>query len=75
MLTTVANESYTLTVGRKGVEISSPSEVGLFYGLQSLIQLVRNGDRIPCVEINDQPRFAYRGLHIDVSVTSSRSVS
>ncbi len=62
-----SNESYTLTVNRKGVDISSPSEVGLFYALQSLLQLSRSGDRIPCVEINDQPRFAYRGLHIDVS--------
>jgi hexosaminidase len=47
------------------------SERGLFYGIQSLSQLlpakVEKSLEIPAVTINDQPRFAYRGMHLDVS--------
>lgn len=43
---------------------------GLFYGIQTLIQLMPSKAavaKLPCVEIDDYPRFGYRGLHLDVS--------
>ncbi len=62
------NESYTLSVNKRGVEISAVSEAGLFYAIQTLIQLTeQNPDKLPFIEIEDSPEFAYRGMHIDVS--------
>ncbi|NTE00444.1 beta-N-acetylhexosaminidase [Agrobacterium tumefaciens] len=47
------------------------SENGLFYGIQTLIQLIPDTKsqllRIPSVSIVDYPRFDYRGMHLDVS--------
>ena len=44
---------------------------GLFYGIQTLIQLMpverAAVAKLPCVEIDDYPRFNYRGMHLDVS--------
>lgn len=62
-----SDEFYSLTVNKKGVQISAYSEAGLFYGIQSLLQLIENKDYIPCLRIEDEPRFGYRGLHIDCS--------
>lgn len=62
-----SGESYVLTIDKKGVFIQSTSEIGLFYGLQTLMQLVQQDKNIPYLEIKDKPRFAYRGLHLDVS--------
>lgn len=60
-------EGYKLEVGRKGILLTGGSDAGLYYGLQSLRQLIiaHNG-KIPCGEIADQPHFAYRGAHLDV---------
>ena len=67
-------ESYSLTVTPEGVHIAAPSAAGAFYGLQTLFQLVPTPARgktgsvaIPCLEIVDAPRFAWRGMHLDVS--------
>lgn len=61
-------EGYTLSVSKKGISIEAATEAGLFYGIQSFIQLTPlTGTKIPFVEITDYPRFAYRGLHLDVS--------
>ena len=63
---------YQLTCGANGVTISGDTYSGTFYGVQTLIQLLplkRDKSllvKIPQCEINDQPRFAYRGLHLDV---------
>lgn len=63
----LGNEGYTLSVNEAGVSITAGAEAGLFYGVQSLIQLISaDGKQIPYVEITDYPRFAYRGLHLDV---------
>ena len=72
--------SYTLTVAPEGIEITSSTGAGLFYGIQTLRQLVddavgscnnarcpRPGARIPAVTIVDTPRFPYRGLHLDIA--------
>lgn len=59
-------EGYRLTVNQDGIVIQAGTAAGLFYGVQSFIQLAADVKQIPFVEIEDQPRFAYRGLHLDV---------
>lgn len=63
------NEAYRIEIDKKGVRLSANTETGIFYGLQTLLQLVNNGDNktLPALTINDSPRFPYRGLHLDVS--------
>lgn len=64
------DEGYILHIEPTCVNIIAKSAKGIFYGLQSLLQLIeanRNTCKISCVEIIDYPRFAYRGLHLDVS--------
>ena len=63
--------AYRLSVDEKGIYIAGDNETGVFYAIQSLIQLLPmpSGEKqlsIPYVEINDGPRFAYRGLMLDV---------
>lgn len=70
-------ESYTLAVTPERVLVQAARSHGLFYGVQTLLQLLppeifsdtRQTQRwtMPCVEITDQPRFAWRGMHLDVS--------
>lgn len=64
---TLGKEGYTLSVNQDGVFIKANEGAGLFYGVQSLIQLISaDGKQVPFVEITDAPRFSYRGLHLDV---------
>jgi hexosaminidase len=71
-------ESYQLTVAPDSIIIRGPSQAGLFWGVQSLLQLlppeafaakpVKGMNRgIPCFQIEDQPRFPWRGFMLDVS--------
>lgn len=60
-------EGYELTVAPKGVSIKAGGPAGLFYGLQTLIQLADGSCEIPAVEIKDYPRLEYRGLMLDIS--------
>ncbi len=61
-------EGYALTVGADGIEIGARQPAGLFFGLQTLRQLIAASPKsIPAVRIEDAPRFAYRGMHLDVS--------
>lgn len=63
-------ESYTLEVAPEAVRIVGADPAGLFYGVQTLAQLVRtDADRavVPAVRIDDAPRFAYRGVMLDVA--------
>jgi len=65
-----AQGAYSLKVNASGVKINSSSRQGVFYGVQSLIQLlpITKSARlnIPYVSVNDAPRFGYRGMHLDV---------
>ena len=63
------NEAYRIEIDKKGVRLSANTETGIFYGLQTLLQPLNNGDNktLPALTINDSPRFPYRGLHLDVS--------
>jgi hexosaminidase len=68
-----AGSYYEMLITQKGALIKSATPAGLFHGVQSLLQLVdhyRNPAEalanIPCGYIKDEPRFAYRGMHLDV---------
>ncbi|MDE3253280.1 MAG: beta-N-acetylhexosaminidase [Bacteroidota bacterium] len=62
--------AYTLTINRNMAVIGSADPSGWFYGVQTLIQLFpfekKTKFTLPCLEIEDRPRFAYRGMHLDV---------
>ena len=64
-------ESYQLKVTPEGIVINGGSEAGVFYGIQTLRKSIPAGKGIsvslPAVEINDAPRFSYRGAMLDVS--------
>lgn len=64
-------EGYQLKVSDQGVTITAPSEAGVFYGVQTLrksLPVVKDADVVlPQVVINDEPRFEYRAMMLDVS--------
>jgi hexosaminidase len=72
-------EGYRLTVTPDQITVISNAPQGAFYALQSLYQLLPSDIftsallkrkatwRVPAVDIEDKPRFGYRGLHLDVS--------
>ncbi|MCA0931221.1 family 20 glycosylhydrolase [Lutimonas saemankumensis] len=64
------DESYKLSVGSDGIEIHAVTDIGAMHGLSSLLQLieVQGGHyEFKGVEIQDSPRFVWRGLMMDVS--------
>ncbi len=74
----IAEEAYTLTVNRKGAIVKASSLKGVNYAVQTIKQMLpveifgkaEAADKnwtLQCVEINDAPRFGYRGVHLDVS--------
>ncbi|ETN95127.1 beta-N-acetylhexosaminidase [Zhouia amylolytica] len=68
-------EGYTLKVTNKEIIISGKTSKGVFYGIQTLRQLLpANSEKqsvaeltIPAVEIQDNPNYQYRGMHLDVA--------
>jgi hexosaminidase len=75
---TIGNEGYTLASNSNGVTIAANTAAGLFYGVQTLIQLLPKqieskslasnvSWQIPAVNITDYPRFRWRGIMLDVS--------
>lgn len=73
----VNNEGYLLSVTSDGVELRANTAQGLFYGMQTIMQLlpaeIESSSLVsgmnwtmPAVEIKDEPRFGYRGMHLDV---------
>lgn len=64
------DESYHLAVSEKEVELSAQNPLGVMHGLETLLQLATIGPQgwtVPYVEIDDAPRFPWRGLMIDTS--------
>ena len=64
------DESYTLEINSDGAKIDAATPLGSMHGLQTFLQLVEvspDGFTAPGVKIQDQPRFPWRGLMIDVS--------
>ncbi len=64
-----ASEGYRLTVSPENIIIRAATPRGVFYGVQTLLQLLPlpGGRTVPCVEIEDAPRFGWRGMMLDVS--------
>jgi hexosaminidase len=71
-------EGYELTVASDSIVIRAPGQAGIFYGVQTLLQMLppeifssnRVEDvnwQIPCAQIEDWPRFKWRGILLDVS--------
>jgi hexosaminidase len=63
------DESYSLEITDKQARLLAPNVVGAMRGLETFLQLLqgdRNGFYLPAVRIQDQPRFAWRGLLIDI---------
>ncbi|MTI65989.1 MAG: glycosyl hydrolase family 20 [Firmicutes bacterium] len=61
-------ESYYLNITKEYIEVIGADDTGLFYGVQTLKQLIRiNGIEIPCLEIKDKPYFKVRGFYHDVT--------
>jgi len=76
--TTLGVEGYLLEVKREGIFIRANKPAGLFYGMQTLRQLLPTEDgkageiskddlQIPCVYVKDYPRFSWRGLLFDAA--------
>lgn len=74
----LAPEAYKLSVTKHGVEVRAAGFPGFFYAIQTLKQLLpvaiygatpapTEGWSVPYVEIDDAPRFGYRGMHMDVA--------
>jgi hexosaminidase len=74
----LGNEGYQLTSDAKGIQITANKPVGLFYGIQTLMQLMPKEIEsnkaiagvkwsIPYANITDTPRFAWRGIMLDVA--------
>jgi hexosaminidase len=72
----LGEEAYTLQISSKKIDIQAKTGKGAFYALQTLLQLmpaqiyagskIQGSVSIPNVSINDEPRFSYRGLMLDV---------
>lgn len=67
---TLKKEGYTINITPKKITVTG-SEEGLFYAVQSLLQMLPNKPspkeiKLPCITLEDQPRYGYRGLHLDV---------
>jgi len=69
----VSAEAYHLSISpNQAIQITGTDAAGVFYGIQSLVSLLwadreTSGVFAACVEIEDAPRFAYRGFLLDVS--------
>lgn len=63
-------EAYGLNIVPKGILVYG-NETGQFYAIQTLMQILplelKGETKLPAVDISDAPRFAYRGMHLDVS--------
>ena len=63
----INNEAYELEVSPEQIKITALTEQGLFYGVQTLLQLGEGAQSVQAITIADEPRFGYRGFMLDVS--------
>lgn len=65
-----SKEWYNLSISKNEVVINTTEAHGIFYGIQTLIQLLPLEKsfeiKIPCLSITDEPKFQWRGMHLDV---------
>ena len=67
----LAEEAYTLDITKTGIVVKGGSEKAVFYGLQSLRQVVFHSKgsskvKVACMKVTDKPHFSYRGGMLDV---------
>ena len=64
----IANpEGWRITVDKKGITVEGSTEAGIFYGHQALRQIMADKPTsLPFATIESSPRFAYRGMHLDI---------
>ena len=65
-----SREAYSLKITPKGAEIRASSSAGLFYGVQTLLQMVEGSGpqaMLPAATVHDWPALAYRGFMMDFS--------
>lgn len=62
-----ADEAYQIRVSPSVIECKASTPVGLFYAVQSLIQIMGTGNKTPCVLIEDKPAYSWRGFMLDES--------
>jgi hypothetical protein len=61
-------EEYIISINRDLIEISGSTEKGIFYGVITLVQIIKEyGYKIPCMSIEDKPYFKNRGFYHDVT--------
>ncbi|WP_438946920.1 glycoside hydrolase family 20 protein [Sediminibacterium sp.] len=70
--TSIGVEGYHLTVTENQLIIEANTKAGIIFGIQSLLQTLpaiqTNAKlEVPCMQVTDYPRFAWRGMHLDVS--------
>ncbi len=71
----LGQEGYSLSISEEGVDVRGGSPAGVFYGLMSVLSAAniddlssKNGTlTLPYLEVEDEPAFGYRGMHLDVS--------
>ena len=73
--TSLTPEAYELGIGPDHIMLTAVTPAGIFRGMQTIIQLLPNIPSVgsgaprvvlPCLSISDEPRFAWRGMHLDV---------
>jgi hexosaminidase len=74
--TALGPEAYELAIGNDHVTLTASTPTGIFFGIQTIVQLLPTISSVgsgaprvllPCLSIADEPRFAWRGMHLDVS--------
>ena len=65
---TYSKEFYSLEISSTQIVIESSDDVGIFYALTSLSQLIESAEdgKLNCMKIVDEPQFQWRGMHLDV---------
>lgn len=58
-------EGYRLILNEKGIEIQYSTEKGKFYAAETLDQIASQCETLPCVTVEDEPKYPYRGFMID----------
>lgn len=66
--TGIAPEGYHLTLKEQGpITLEAADDAGFFYGMQSICQLLKTPEAVPCCRIQDQPSMRERGYMLDIS--------
>jgi len=63
------SKQYRLEITTKKASIQAETDTGFFYGIQTFLQLIPSNSktqiRVPCLKIEDAPKYAWRGMHLD----------